>query len=270
HVPGDEGTLTLAGYCHDSDPEWGTLGQSCGAPSAEVERCESFCLGANEASDIPGFCTQPCESHTDCPTSDISGTPYTFRCQTYVYAYGLDAVGVEDNIFLGLCVPNTPDSSGEDCSADFTCADETEACTAISVNFGPDYAAGTDYICLDTTNGGSYTPTGELGDTCNPNAALDECKTMYCLADATGLGGHCTAPCDPNDDQCGPGMVCQEDVLFPRVGAYEANAGTVWRCNVDVNCTPFCEDLACGDDGCGGSCGECEESMTCVQGLCQP
>ncbi|MBM4371939.1 MAG: hypothetical protein FJ098_09810, partial [Deltaproteobacteria bacterium] len=33
-------------------------------------------------------------------------------------------------------------------------------------------------------------------------------------------------------------------------------------------CTPDCEGMECGDDGCGGQCGACDESQVCVGGLC--
>jgi len=33
-------------------------------------------------------------------------------------------------------------------------------------------------------------------------------------------------------------------------------------------CEPACDDLACGDDGCGGSCGTCSPSTFCVDGGC--
>lgn len=36
----------------------------------------------------------------------------------------------------------------------------------------------------------------------------------------------------------------------------------------DDNCIPDCTGLECGDDGCGGSCGTCEEGE-CVAGVCQ-
>jgi len=35
-------------------------------------------------------------------------------------------------------------------------------------------------------------------------------------------------------------------------------------------CTPDCADKACGDDGCGGSCGDCGMDEYCDLGLCQP
>jgi len=35
-----------------------------------------------------------------------------------------------------------------------------------------------------------------------------------------------------------------------------------------VSCTPSCVDKACGDDGCGGSCGTCDAGAECVDGAC--
>lgn len=34
------------------------------------------------------------------------------------------------------------------------------------------------------------------------------------------------------------------------------------------SCAPNCENKECGNDDCGGSCGECEEKATCVEGMC--
>jgi hypothetical protein len=33
-------------------------------------------------------------------------------------------------------------------------------------------------------------------------------------------------------------------------------------------CSPVCADIECGDDGCGGSCGECESAYQCEEGIC--
>ena len=34
------------------------------------------------------------------------------------------------------------------------------------------------------------------------------------------------------------------------------------------SCTPSCERKICGDDGCGGTCGECAAGFTCDNGHC--
>jgi len=35
-----------------------------------------------------------------------------------------------------------------------------------------------------------------------------------------------------------------------------------------IVCTPACENMMCGDDGCGGSCGDCKDGETCTDGQC--
>lgn len=35
-------------------------------------------------------------------------------------------------------------------------------------------------------------------------------------------------------------------------------------------CTPACDGLICGDDGCGGTCGECATGEVCNSGICAP
>lgn len=34
-------------------------------------------------------------------------------------------------------------------------------------------------------------------------------------------------------------------------------------------CVPVCEDVECGDDGCGGLCGTCPQGSSCVNGRCE-
>ena len=38
---------------------------------------------------------------------------------------------------------------------------------------------------------------------------------------------------------------------------------------LQVQCTPKCGGKTCGDDGCGGSCGQCRAGTACQGGLCQ-
>jgi hypothetical protein len=35
-----------------------------------------------------------------------------------------------------------------------------------------------------------------------------------------------------------------------------------------VVCTPHCTGKTCGDDGCGGSCGDCRADQVCQDGTC--
>jgi len=36
--------------------------------------------------------------------------------------------------------------------------------------------------------------------------------------------------------------------------------------DTDASCVPVCGGAVCGDDGCGGSCGQCDLGTTCQQG----
>lgn len=36
----------------------------------------------------------------------------------------------------------------------------------------------------------------------------------------------------------------------------------------DVDCIPSCEGIQCGDNGCGESCGECDDKMACTEDTC--
>jgi len=48
-----------------------------------------------------------------------------------------------------------------------------------------------------------------------------------------------------------------------------ASAGTAaYTVDVTVDCLPDCDGLACGGDGCGGSCGTCPEGLLCDVGAC--
>jgi hypothetical protein len=39
-------------------------------------------------------------------------------------------------------------------------------------------------------------------------------------------------------------------------------------CGGDDECKPLCDGVTCGDDGCGGSCGECGDGTICLEGGC--
>jgi len=55
---------------------------------------------------------------------------------------------------------------------------------------------------------------------------------------------------------------------FPSTGAFGIGCGADFSADAlaegdGCDCTPSCEDKSCGDNGCGGSCGECEAPYTC-------
>ncbi|MFN7131869.1 MAG: hypothetical protein ACK4N5_07295, partial [Myxococcales bacterium] len=60
-----------------------------------------------------------------------------------------------------------------------------------------------------------------------------------------GCAVPCGTTCCPTGQSCGPGNVCKA-----------------------ATCTPSCSNKICGDDGCGGSCGDCPVGRVCSDGLC--
>lgn len=105
-------------------------------------------------------------------------------------------------------------------------------------------------------------------------------------ADAGGDGAVADAQVDAADDAaaadteerdaaCVPGadlVCCEGGVCLDRgCGApLEAIAACPHGCEAGacLPCAPRCVDRDCGDDGCGGSCGECDGGAACVGGVC--
>jgi len=72
----------------------------------------------------------------------------------------------------------------------------------------------------------------------------------------------CAGPCEGcatgvcGDDVCDAGETC--DSCVPDCGCQEGEVCTAGFC-----CLPSCTGKECGDDGCGGSCGDCPEGKSC-------
>jgi len=99
-----------------------------------------------------------------------------------------------------------------------------------------------------------------------------ECYSSICGGDIC-YNGKCCSPktCSnigkecggPYDDGCGKELWCEQDCDYNRDGKNDCNSkrdgcfvGEICR-NGRCECVPDCEDKVCGDDGCGGSCGNC-------------
>ena len=86
-----------------------------------------------------------------------------------------------------------------------------------------------------------------------------------------GGGGTEDEPiCTPQEKECdGSDLVkCNSagtDWDFYKECASGCEAGA---CKSDGPCEPSCSGKACGDDGCGGSCGDCQGGLQCNGGSC--
>ena len=62
-----------------------------------------------------------------------------------------------------------------------------------------------------------------------------------------------------------------EDTLEVDTDVHPSDTPGVDQGSDDFGCTPLCNDKVCGDDGCGGSCGECGgQAPYCEEGICVP
>ncbi|MBM4370088.1 MAG: hypothetical protein FJ098_00440 [Deltaproteobacteria bacterium] len=91
------------------------------------------------------------------------------------------------------------------------------------------------------------------------------------VATCDGGGGGGAGPEDSGDGYLSDGILIDNDARGPDGTPgdlpgpdREAGDGSA----PDSPCIPACEGLACGDDGCGGTCGTCPFGKECQEGLC--
>ena len=133
-------------------------------------------------------------------------------------------------------------------------------------------------------------PSESDADICVPSCDNKNCGDDGCgsVCGTCGDDAICTdGQCETTEDPCAgiPSVgACDQDVLVQCIdgASEETDCGALnqtcgWEKNengtagfacIDI-CYPACEGLLCGDDGCGGSCGECAENENCLDGLCQ-
>ncbi len=128
-------------------------------------------------------------------------------------------------------------------------------------------------VSIPVTDTAAHPPDGSIDPGCKPNktcadypdncgAALDDgcvgtidCSNA-CSAELVCLAGQCVSPAE-----CIPaceGKVCGDDGCGGSCGTCEEGISCANGACV-ADCVPSCDDKDCGDDGCGGSCGECVE-----------
>lgn len=182
------------------------------------------------------------------------------------------ANGCDDGRCIG-CVPSCEERA---CGSD-GCGGSCGACTEVPAAACIDgtklrtYAAGG--TCIDGACRYESTDT-TCANGCAAGACLDctpACGDHECGND--GCGGSCGACTTP------PGQRCIDATTLGTFGGGGCNDGTCvygvldettcpFGCRNDACCTPDCTGRKCGDDGCGGSCGTCEEppSAQCLTG----
>jgi len=198
-------------------------------------------------------------------------------------------MGDNDECVDGLCVC-VPDCDGKDCGSDGcgeicgeceaggcselgTCASTCAPLGKISC-FKPlqgdtsvGFNAYTQYSCSSWNDGGPevsylFTPTfsGAISITVSDYEGFD--PDIFLLA-----GGCSDEACVAKGDFSFGTDVMAGETYYVVVDGYNVSQGT-FTLEVICDCEPDCEGKECGDDFCGGSCGECAEDEECVDGVC--
>ena len=171
----------------------------------------------------------------------------------------------------GTCVPKCVPSCGTASCGDDGCGGSCGSC-------GP----------AETCAEGACAVPGNVCDACSSAAP---CGTALSCREWGAYPGvtFCAEPCQPGT--CPGGFACSVSSGFclPEISEVCAN-GDVWKQDGCGNllseasacsdaefcedgachpkCVPSCDQKACGDDGCGGSCGTCGGGTVCAEGAC--
>ena len=185
-----------------------------------------------------------------------------------------DALGDIEDVEIP-CLPACDGvTCGDGCGGWCTDCDDGNPCT------GPD-------LCEDGQCIGALMPLEEItieecvcatdedclvlddGDVCN--------GTLYCAGEVDALG-LCAVDTETVISDCDDSNECTTDVCDPQAGCVSSDVAGGTPCgdppgwgtcqDGDCICTPLCQDKACGDDGCGASCGECNPGYDCLDSGC--
>ena len=174
--------------------------------------------------------------------------------------------------------PCIPDCDGVGC--DDGCGGFCGGCDDGNPCTGPD-------LCEDGECVGALKPLEEItiedclcatDDDCQALDDDDVCNgTLFC-ASVGDMNGLCAVDPQSVISDCDDGNECTEDGCDPVAGCLSSDVPGGTPCGAPPGwgtcqggscvCTPSCLDKACGDDGCGDSCGTCDPGYDCEDALC--
>jgi hypothetical protein len=178
--------------------------------------------------------------------------------------------GEADYAAVGVCFdaaaecPGICASEGAQCGTAWTGLSEPEDCDCGPCPEGMECMG---QICCEVDGQGlckPYCPEGKCPDPCSTDLAMwipcsdpDDCQNGMCVSPPYSSESMCTCTCL---EECPPPYECL-------LATTADDPDVFWGCFPP--CPPDCEGMECGDDGCGGTCGVCEEGFACFGGLCQ-
>ncbi|MGK0361790.1 MAG: hypothetical protein ACI9U2_004108 [Bradymonadia bacterium] len=168
-----------------------------------------------------------------------------------------------DGVCVGECVANCAERScGSDgCGGTCGTCEDPATCGADGQCASPAAACGDDVCNGDET---CSTCAVDCGNCCGDGVCGADETCVSCAADCG-----CTDPevCDADRAQCAgcapqcDGRACGDDGCGGSCGACGDAACVDGLCAVE--CMPTCDGRLCGTDGCGGNCGVCNDNQAC-------
>jgi formylglycine-generating enzyme required for sulfatase activity len=238
---GSDGCGGSCGICN-------ACGEECLTGLCTFTACEGKECGSDNCGGVCGIC--PVEEHKMCTAGQCV-------CE---FLFCLDACCAQNELCFNdqCCAADCTDKTCGDDGCGGSCGecDDTHACTVdLCANgacmFTPDDACLIEEQCYNAGD-----KAADLCHECNPATATDVWSVVddgaTCDVNATCQSGQCTCV----DQECGETCCVDGQVCFN---------GTC--------CQPLCVGKTCGDDSCGGSCGECQGPQdACLEGacVCQP
>ena len=267
----------------------------CGTKECGDNGCGGTCGGCGGGLECneDGLCILPgCKSDDDCPDEqfcnddscqDDECTPGEVYCEN-------DAVFIclENGSGFELAEQCGPVQYCEDGAChDMACVPGEPECEG-DVLFACDAAGKEMTEIQDCAAGGLYCFEGACMDTlCIPGVKFcaSASSTSVCTVDGMGyeeipcpeqhyckLGECLLWNCEPAEPMCDGQVatVCDPSGEGPEPGGEDCFAGgLLCSSGVCVDCYPECFGKECGDDGCGGDCGACDDGNPCTSGECE-
>ncbi|MFT7621387.1 MAG: hypothetical protein ACI9WU_000548, partial [Myxococcota bacterium] len=247
--------------CDDADPC--TQNDQCGSDgtcmAGSTTDCEDFdpctvdacdpttgmCVSSEVVCDAGHVCVKggcvavaPCATSADCGVTD--------QCTGWICE-------------SGQCIAADPCDDGNVCTKD--------SCTAgVGCTWEPADLQGTtcggDLCQVWTCNDGNCEPPMvDYGCDDSNDCTSDWCDSEQgCMNEPINCdtGDTCTVSiCDPDAGGCTHTPLCDTSLKCHEGQCYEPGS-----------CIPQCGDWMCGDDGCGGTCGDCAADTECLAGTC--
>ena len=253
------------------------FGKATGRLCSQSEQCAAglACFKLNDEPD--SICRAFCIEDADCGDERKCDLNVNFGDGQLTFC---GEVTVGCNAFNNPIADCAADCTGKECGTDGcggSCGSCGEGTTCSADNLCvAECVPSTAPACGDDGCGGSCGECTWEGEVCFEGACCEpSCEGKACGDD--GCGGSC--------GECGEGEVCGEaepakksacqhakdsraettDAAAPAVSARKEKRV---RKEIAVRVFPPCEGLSCGDNGCGGSCGECPDEESCQEGVC--